>query len=107
MSKTRRMRGRLAAAAGAIALIAVGGATQVGAAPSPNTRIVFHGFDNGREIGANGGNAGTLDRETGGGGALAPQVKDVAMPDSGRRILAVVQKNADVGRSLVTVSKIL
>jgi len=101
------MRGRLAAITGAIALIATAGATQVGADTSPNTRIVFHGFDNIREIGANGGNARTLDRETGGGGALAPQVKDVGVPDSGRRIVAVVQKNADLGRSLVTVSKVL
>ena len=107
MSRTSHTRFGLAAL-GAIFLLAVLCATQVGAAPSPNTRIVFHGFDNIREIGANGGNARTLQRETGGNGALTPQVKDVAVPDSGRRIVAVVQKYADVGRGpLVPVSKVL
>ena len=101
------MRSRISAIGATLLLLGAIGATQVGAADSPNTRIVFHGYDNIREIRANGGNARTLDRETGGGGALAPIVSDVAVPDSGRRIVAVVQKNADLGRSLVPVSKIL
>jgi dipeptidyl aminopeptidase/acylaminoacyl peptidase len=83
------------------------GATEGGAASRPNSRIVFHGFQTVREIAASGGHARTLDEETGGNGAHTPRVVDVAVPDSGRRIAAVVQKFVDVGGSLALVSKVL
>ena len=101
------MRLRLTTAIGVFCAAVVFGASQVGAATSSHTRLVFHGFTNVREMGINGGQVRTLDQETGGGGALSPVVSDVSAPDSGRRIVAVVQKNADVGRGLVPVSKIL
>ena len=101
------MRIRLALLAATLCALAMAGGTQVGAAPSPGTKIIFHGTDTIREIGANGGGARTLDHEVGGSGAVGPRIADVAVPDSGRRIVAVWGRNRDVGRSLVLISKIL
>lgn len=74
--------------------------------PSPNTRIVFHGFNSVRSVRPDGGGARTLASFPGGGIHPITDVIDVAASVNGRRVAAVTQKLASAGPGSVLVNRI-